>query len=208
MTMPVLETERLLVRAFAMDDLAAIHRILNEAFVTNVTLDERRTWLLWSALNDEQLAALHQPPYGDRAIVLKSSGTVIGSVGFVPMLMPFGALPGFTYTSEHYTTEFGMFWAIDPQQQRQGYASEAARAMIAYAFDELRLARIVATTEHDNLASQAVMRTVGMRLMRNPRAEPRWMQVVGVIGAAEWISLNRKNSPSPPTPLPLGEGRG
>ena len=192
MRMPTLETDRLLVRPFAIDDLDAIHGILNEAFQTNVSLDERRHWLRWSLLNEVQLSELRQPPYGDRAVVLKRSGQVIGAVGYVPQLMPFGCLPGFTYTSDRYTTEFGLFWAIDRQHRRRGYASEAARALVAYAFDELHLARIVATTEHDNLASQAVMRRLGMRLLRNPSPEPPWMQVVGIIVA----------------PLPAGEGSG
>jgi RimJ/RimL family protein N-acetyltransferase len=44
----------------------------------------------------------------------------------------------------------------------------------------MRLARIVATTERDNLASQAVMRHLGMRIHENARAEPDWFQVVGI----------------------------
>lgn len=36
-------------------------------------------------------------------------------------------------------------------------------------------------TEYDNLASQAVMRKLGMRLERNPLLEPRWLQVVGIL---------------------------
>ena len=52
--------------------------------------------------------------------------------------------------------------------------------MIDYAFGELRLWRILATTQYDNLASQAVMRKLGMTVTRNPLPEPAWMQVVGV----------------------------
>ena len=89
------------------------------------------------------------------------------------------------------TPEVGLFWAIDPAQQRQGYATEAARALIDYAFDRLRLWRILATTEYDNHASQAVMLKAGMTLTRNPRPDPPWMQVVGVRTAT-------------PSPEPLG----
>ena len=49
------------------------------------------------------------------------------------------------------------------------------------AFDELALARIVATTEHDNLRSIAVMRRLGMTIERNPLPEPHWFQTVGVL---------------------------
>ena len=36
----------------------------------------------------EQLAKLRQPPYGDRAVVLKPTGRLIGACGYVPCLNP------------------------------------------------------------------------------------------------------------------------
>jgi RimJ/RimL family protein N-acetyltransferase len=56
--------------------------------------------------------------------------------------------------------------------------------MIAYGFEQLRLRRIVATTEHDNARSISVMRRLGMRLERNPRPEPAWFQTVGILDNA------------------------
>jgi len=56
-----------------------------------------------------------------------------------------------------------------------------AGPLIEHAFAELRLKRIIATTAHDNLASQAVMRKLGMRLACNPLPDPPWLQVVGVL---------------------------
>jgi ribosomal-protein-alanine N-acetyltransferase len=53
--------------------------------------------------------------------------------------------------------------------------------MVAYAFGQLRLRRIVATTEHDNARSIGVMRRLGMRLELNPLAEPAWFQTVGIL---------------------------
>jgi predicted acetyltransferase len=88
--------------------------------------------------------------------------------------------------SEYYTTEFGLFWAIDPKHQRQGYATEAAQRMASYALKQLRVKRIVATTENTNIASQNVMRKIGMRLTRNPLPEPSWLQVVGVLDSDSW----------------------
>ena len=55
--------------------------------------------------------------------------------------------------------------------------------MIDHGFAELGLARIVATTERDNLASIAVMRRLGMRVEQNPLPEPHWFQVVGWLDA-------------------------
>jgi [ribosomal protein S5]-alanine N-acetyltransferase len=79
--------------------------------------------------------------------------------------------------SGYNTTEFGLFWVIDPTCQRQGYATEAAQAMIAYAFNQLRVKRVIATTEYANKASQRVMRKVGMRIVHNPSPEPSWGRI-------------------------------
>ena len=56
--------------------------------------------------------------------------------------------------------------------------------MVSYAFNQLRLRRIVATTENDNARSVGVMRRLGMRLERNPRPEPAWFQTVGILDNA------------------------
>ena len=53
--------------------------------------------------------------------------------------------------------------------------------MIDYAFNALTLKRIVATTTYDNAASMGVMRKLGMRVERNPRSDPPWFQVVGIL---------------------------
>jgi RimJ/RimL family protein N-acetyltransferase len=185
-----LETTRLIVRAFEPVDLAAIQRILEQTFGDGSLMDdaaavqERRAWLQWSQLNDEWFPKMHQTPYGDRAIMLKSSGDVIGSVGYVPVHAPFDQileLRGTATISGYTTTEVGLFWVIDPRHQRRGYATEAARAVVDYAFSELRLKRLIAMTEYDNWASQQVMRKIGMALTRNPQPEPGWLQVVGVL---------------------------
>ena len=190
MNSTILETPRLVVRPFIPEDLHAVHRIMELAFGDGTKIDdpaalaERRSWLEWSILSQEWFPKLHQPPYGERAIVLRATGSLLGAVGLVPCLDVYEQLPGFgavAPASSRATPEVGLFWAIDPEQQRQGYASEAARALIEHAFTQLRLKRIIATTEHDNLASQAVMRKLGMRLERNPHPEPHWLQMVGVL---------------------------
>ena len=190
---PDLETHRLLIRPFVMDDLADVHRLfdveLHAADLSTeemVSLEERAHWLQWAVLNYKQLAMLHQPPYGDRAIILKSSGQMVGSCGYVPCLNAFEQLPYFAAgetigRSGRYSAEFGLFYAISPAHQRQGYASEAAGALVDYAFQCLNLKRIVATTNHDNNASIGVMRKLGMRVDVNPLPEPPWLQVVGIL---------------------------
>ena len=192
----ILQTSRLLIRPFVRDDLLAIHRILSLAFgdpsmaehLPESALEKRRSWLEWQVLSQEWHARLRQPPYGDRAITLKTSGQVIGSIGYVPCLNPFEQIPELRSSPNpigHCTTEFGLFWAIDPKHQRQGYASEAAQAMVEFAFKQLRLKRVIATTEYTNVASQGVMRKIGMRVTHNPLPEPGWLQVVGVLDSTK-----------------------
>jgi ribosomal-protein-alanine N-acetyltransferase len=191
MRVPILRTARLVIRPFEPDDLDAIHRIRDRElsaadFGTEgvKTRDERREWLTWSIMNYEQLAQLNQPPYGDRAVVVKSTDELIGACGFVPCLAPFDQLPSWRAAEEtrrSFRTEFGLYYAISPAHQRCGYATEATRALIEYALNELRLHRIVATTTHDNTVSIAVMRKLGMRIERNPDPGPPWFQVVGIL---------------------------
>ena len=180
-----LSTERLIIRPFVSSDLESIHRILNAAFGAGDPLEQVSSWLDWNALSARWLPAMRQPPYGDRAVALRATGQVIGAAGFVPMLMPFDQIPELARepgagSSGRMTPEVGLLWAIDPPLQGQGYGTEAGGALIDYAFSHLRLWRILATTQHDNLASQAVMRKLNMTLTRNPLPEPKWMQVVGV----------------------------
>ena len=191
--LPTLETKRLYIRPFVLEDLLDVHRLLDvelDAIDLQTeradSMAERSEWLQWTVLNYTQLAKLYQPPYGDRAVVLKANGTLIGACGYVLFLDRFeqidfctrGSIPGYPSRS---TTEFGLFCAISPTYQRQGFATEAAQAMVKYAFQRLNLKRIVATTESDNAGSIGVMRRLGMRIEKNPHPEPPWLQVVGVL---------------------------
>jgi RimJ/RimL family protein N-acetyltransferase len=189
--MPPLETGRLLIRPFQLGDLDAIHQILDVELSdtgssSSQSFAARRQWLDWTILSYTQLAQLYQPPYGDRAVVAQENGELVGAVGFVPVLAPFGQLTGFqrrlgALPTPAYIPDFGLFYAIRPDCQRRGYAAEAASALILYAFEHLHLAHIVATTTRDNLASIGVMRKLGMRIETNPLPDPPWFQVIGIL---------------------------
>ncbi len=189
--MPPLETERLCIRPLAMSDLHAIHQILDLDLHFHDGDDdanlfaERTQWLEWTVRSYDALAKLYQLPYGERAVELRHTGELIGAVGYVPCYGPFGQLPSFRAAGEVgetlNTTELGLYWAIATAHQRKGYASEAAPALIDYAFTHLRLKRIIAQTEYTNAASQGVMRKLGMRVERNPYPDPPWFQITAVL---------------------------
>lgn len=189
--MPILETERLHIRRFTLDDLDASLTLLSPADRReNPALDrearaQQAAWLRWQVGSYDALERLYQPPYGDRAVVLRATGALIGQVGLVQAYGPFGTLPSAVQRAgvqdRLNTPEVGLFWSVHPAQRGQGYATEAAAALIRFAFDRMRLSRIVATTEHDNIASQGVMRKLGMTIERNPYPEPVWFQTVGTL---------------------------
>ncbi|MEO8973144.1 MAG: GNAT family N-acetyltransferase, partial [Ktedonobacteraceae bacterium] len=63
MRIPLLETERLVIRPFIMDDLDAIHQLLDIDLMTAdfgtegaTTRHEREQWLRWTISSYEELA--------------------------------------------------------------------------------------------------------------------------------------------------------
>lgn len=189
--MLTLTTPRLLIRRFTLDDLPAVHQMLDLDPARNdpgsygaLSLEQRGDWLRWTIQSYHQLAWLHQPPYYDRAIELRATGELIGACGFAPCLAEFGQLPSLANGDTlHGLTwpEVGLYWEIASGQRRQGYAAEAGQALIEYGFQQLKLRRIVAMTRDDNPASIGVMRKLGMSIEHNPLPEPIFMQVVGVL---------------------------
>lgn len=82
------------------------------------------------------------------ALVEKVSEKVIGHVIFHP------------YDSE---MEYEIGWLINSKYQHKGYAYEISQELIRYAFDEMRIDRIVAEAVRANLASLNVIQKLGMK---------------------------------------------
>jgi [ribosomal protein S5]-alanine N-acetyltransferase len=190
--MKTIETKRLTIRRFTMDDLNDSNQIYVDAGWTDPddtpeqALSKRRTWLEWSVRNYDALVNLYQPPYGDLAVTLKGETHLIGSVGIVPGLAPYGQLDyykerGFAGDERLFFPEVGLFWVFLKEHWGKGYATEAAQGLIDFAFNELKLRRILAWTEYENENSMAVMRRLGMTIEKNPLPDPYWFQVVGIL---------------------------
>jgi [ribosomal protein S5]-alanine N-acetyltransferase len=181
-----LQTARLTIRALASGDSEPLVRVLRVPGEDRAERERVARYVRYNELANIVLAELGQPPYGDRAVLVRETGALAGLAGLVPAYVPFDQLrepgtPAETVAPAWHRPELGLFYEIDPDQRGRGYATEAAEALVRYAFDDMRCARVVATTEHTNLASQAVMRKLGMRILENPLPEPPWLQAVGVI---------------------------
>jgi len=90
--------------------------------------------------------------WGFWATETKASGEFIGFVG---LHRPTAELP--------FSPCVEIGWRLARPFWQQGYASEAAGAALAFAFDHLALAEVVAFTSLGNRRSQAVMERLGMR---------------------------------------------
>lgn len=88
---------------------------------------------------------------------------------------------GLNYVSEFGETE--VLWALHPDVWGKGYATEVARAALAHGFETLGLGLIFAITLPDNLASQAVMKRIGLGY----RKRVDYKGFTGVV----WFDVNR-----------------
>jgi RimJ/RimL family protein N-acetyltransferase len=145
----VIETPRLLLRRWRGSDIAPYAAMMGDPAVGD--------WL-GGTLNPAQArakidgfeAAFETHGMGRLAIERLADGRLIGHCGLMP------AHPEIPFAP---AVEAG--WALVPEAWGQGYAVEAARAVLADGFDRLGLAEIVAYTTAANLRSQAVMAGAG-----------------------------------------------
>jgi RimJ/RimL family protein N-acetyltransferase len=95
--------------------------------------------------------------YGFFSLELKETGAWVGRVGpWFPMGWP--------------APEVG--WTVAPDHLRQGYATEAARASVQFAFETLGWSQVIHAIIEGNEASIAVARKIGSSLVRSQQGLP------------------------------------
>jgi ribosomal-protein-alanine N-acetyltransferase len=147
---PVLETERLTLRAFSPADAPEVQRLAGDRAVASTTQNIPHPYE--DGVAEAWIAAL-QPAFErgagvSFAIVRRDDGQLLGAIGL-------------TYAPQHERAEMG-YW-IGAPYWNHGYATEAARAVIAYAFQVLGLNKVSAQHLTRNPASGRVMQKAGMR---------------------------------------------
>jgi RimJ/RimL family protein N-acetyltransferase len=176
-TLPI-DTQRLLLRRFARKDQVDLLALAAQPSVTAV-LSGRLPASEEGVSAYIDLQNSYQPFEQDKVFELalerKEDGRVIGLVGLI--------------RRDHRQGEVG--WALGVDYRGQGYATEAARALIDYGFNSLGLHRIHADTNSDNLPSLRVMERLGMRREAQLRscvyADGKWLdRVIYGILVDEW----------------------
>jgi RimJ/RimL family protein N-acetyltransferase len=146
----MIATDRLVLRPAVDTDRDAIAAMNGDARV-GAWLGGVRSRAESDAFVDRVQAHEAEHGFGFWVVECKTSGRVVGMTGvwWVPseMKMP----PA---------VEIG--WRFHPEAWGQGYATEAAKAALSYGFETLRLPEVIAFTARTNLASQSVMRRIGM----------------------------------------------
>lgn len=146
----ILETRRLLLREMTQNDLPALRAILQDEetmYAYNGAFDESETqaWL------DRQLARYAKDGFGLFAVVLRETGEMIGQCGLT--MQPWRNAQvlevGYLFNRAHW---------------HHGYATEAARACMDYAFTRLGAREVCSIIRETNLPSRRVAERNGMTL--------------------------------------------
>jgi [ribosomal protein S5]-alanine N-acetyltransferase len=144
--MPIdhIETQRLRIRSFQPNDWQAVYDYTSDPAVM--------MYIPEGPFTPEQAKAFVADNMGEQArfvaVLLKPDDMLVGHMEFHPW-----------FASQIY--EIG--WVFNRAYHGQGYATEAAMALLQYGFEMLHLHRIIATCQPENVASCRVMEKLGMR---------------------------------------------
>jgi len=148
--LPVLETERLVLRPLQGKDLDDLFEYTQDEetarYVTwnaNQAIEQAEQFLNYVLSNYEQGK---EAPW---AIVWKETGKMIGTIDFIHLLL-----------DDNKQAELG--YALSRQLWGKGIVTEAVARVMAYGFEELKLERIQARCMEGNIGSARVMEKVGM----------------------------------------------
>jgi RimJ/RimL family protein N-acetyltransferase len=176
-----LETERLRLRPFGPDDLEALFAIQADESVARWLYNDPRTLEETRELLARKIggAALHgEGEWLSAAAVLRTTGELVGDVSL-------------HWASEaHGQGELG--FVVHPEHQGRGYATEASRPLLDFAFGPLGLHRVIGRLEPRNTGSARVLEKLGMRreahLVENEWVKGEWQsELVYAILAREWV---------------------
>ncbi|MFL6617760.1 MAG: GNAT family N-acetyltransferase [Povalibacter sp.] len=146
----ILQTSRLVLCKLTIEDAAFMVRLLNDpSFIKNIgdkgvrTVADAERWL-----RDSHLASYQKHGFGHYRVELKSTGVAIGMCGLI---------------KREALGEIDVGFALLPEYCSQGYATEAASAVMEYGRRELGIQRIVGFVSPGNQGSIRVLEKLGLR---------------------------------------------
>lgn len=148
--MDIIQTDRLVFREFTQADLEPLCLLLDDPTVMKycsgpMDLAGVTKWL------NSAMACYEQYGYDFWAVYEKNTDDFIGQIGILSQ-----EIAG--------KQENCLAFMIGQKYWNKGYATEGALACINYAFGPLRLERLMATVESENLASIRILEKIGMKL--------------------------------------------
>lgn len=146
---PMIETDRLVLRRMKVSDYADMYEYSRSDLVTK--------YLLWNSHPDARYtrdylgyiqSQYRAGEFYDWAVIHKETGKMIGTCGFARL------------DFENNSAEIG--YVLNPDFWRKGYATEAVKRVINFGFHDLNLHRIEARYIVGNEVSRRVMEKCGM----------------------------------------------
>lgn len=149
-----LKTERLTLRPVRVGDERAVHEYAGDPEITmmfwlpNDTFEETVDFVKKNA------AAWESPDQTNFEFVILYEEKIIG-----------GCDCDLGHSEDHSYGTLG--WILNKKYRKQGFASEAASAVVKFAFENLGINRILAQCDCNNAASFGVMKKIGMKLIND-----------------------------------------
>lgn len=149
MIQPAIKTKRLLLRQFKLEDAKVVQYLAGNKNVSESTLNIPYPYE--DGMAEEWISSQTQSWKNGTGVIYaiteKSSNNLLGTVSLVSI--------------EDSQAELG-YWVGEPYWKK-GYCTEAAKALIEYAFTRLGIVKVVAEHLSSNPASGRVMEKIGMR---------------------------------------------
>lgn len=162
-----LRTERLLLRPLAADDV--------DDLLSYRSLPDVCRYVPFEPMTREEIVSRLATMWANHQLTEEDQGLTLGvEVAATGRLI--GDVVLFWHSREHRSGEIG--YVVHPDAAGQGYATEAAHALLGLAFDRLGLHRVIARIDERNEPSARLARRLGMRqearLVRNEFFKGEW----------------------------------
>jgi len=172
MGLPTLETPRVTLRPWSLDDIDALHQMWTDPHVRRY---------LW----DDEVISRQRAAAALEASVSSADQSGVGL--WCILLIRGGALAGFCgFCFIDDTGDVELLYGLLPRYCGQGLSTEAARAILAHGFKTGLFTRVYARTDAMNRASIRVMERLGMTFERETRLGAAPTVIYSLTRPAEW----------------------